>query len=132
MAHGSLLHRLAAPALGLLCLPLGACLETGVDQIDDPVEKAAYHCRYVIERAIATPEQLRPDGVLRRRIATFADPSVERSGDVVRFAWAPGDITGNDGSGSHGGDCVMDITDGQQLVIGASLDGAPLHSGFRF
>lgn len=125
--------RLTAPlAAAVLCLPLGGCLEPDVDRIEDPVEKAAWHCRYVIERAIATPEQLRADGVLRRRIATFGEPAVERTGDVVRFAWAPGEITEDDGSGAHGGDCVMDITDGQQLVVSASLDGAPLHAGFRF
>ena len=125
--------RLTAPlAAAVLCLPLGGCLEPDVDRIEDPVEKAAWHCRYVIERAIATPEQLRADGVLRRRIATFGEPAVERTGDVVWFAWAPGAITEDDGSGAHGGDCVMDITDGQQLVVSASLDGAPLHAGFRF
>lgn len=132
MAHASLFRRLVAPVLGGLCLPLGGCFEPEIDRIEDPVEKAAYHCRYVIERAISTPEQRSADGVLRRRIATFADPAVERTGDVVRFVWAPGAITADDGSGAHGGDCVMDVTGGQQLVVSASLDGAPLHAGFRF
>lgn len=132
MARAAPFHRLAAPLLGVLCLPLGGCLEPEVDRIEDPVDKAAWHCRYVIERAIATPAQLRADGVLRRRIATFAEPAVERTGDVVRFVWAPGAITEDDGTGAHGGDCVMDIAGGQQLVVGASLDGAPLHAGFRF
>ncbi|HYC68563.1 hypothetical protein [Brevundimonas sp.] len=133
MAHAALLDRLAAPLVAAgLCLPLGGCLEPEVDRIRDPVEKAAWHCRYVLERAIATTEQLSPDGVLRRRIATFADPAVQRTGDVVRFAWAPGAITEDDGPGTHGGDCVMDVADGQQLVVSATLDGAPLHAGFRF
>lgn len=132
MGPGLHRSRLAAAVLGVLCLPLGGCLESGVDRIKDPVEKAAWHCRYVIERAIATPEQLRPDGVLRRRIATFAEPVVERRGDEVRFVWPSGAITENDGSGAHGGDCVMDIAGGQQLVVSAHLDGAPLHAGFRF
>lgn len=108
------------------------CFEPEVDRIDDPVGKAAYHCRYVLERAIAAPEQLRADGVLRRRIATFREPLTERTGDVVRFSWSPGAITENDGSGSHGGDCVMDVAGGQQLVVSATLDGEPLHAGFRF
>lgn len=125
-------RRLAVPVLGGLCLPLGGCFEPEVDRIDDPVDKAAWHCRYVIERAIATPAQMRADGVLRRRIATFADPAAERTGDMVRFVWAHGAITENDGSGAHGGDCMMDIAGGQQLVVSASLDGAPLHAGFRF
>ncbi len=132
MAQISPSRRPAAPILGLLGLSLGGCLEPGVDRIEDPVEKATYHCRYVIERALATPQQLRADGVLRRPIATFANPAVERTGDRVRFAWAPGAVTLDDGSGAHGGDCVMDLTEGQQLVISASLDGAPLHAGFRF
>lgn len=132
MAHLSPSRRLAAPMLGLLGLLPGGCLEPEVDRIEDPVEKAAWHCRYVIERAIATPAQLRADGVLRRPIATFAEPAVARTGDRVRFAWAPGAITEDDGAGTHGGDCVMDVTDGQQLVVSASLDGAPLHAGFRF
>ena len=33
---------------------------------------------------------------------------------------------------AFGGDCVMDVTGGQQLVVSASLDGQPLHAGFRF
>ena len=123
--------RLASQVLVLL-LPLGGCLEPEVDRIDDPVEKAAYHCRYVIERAIAAPDQLRADGVLRRRIATFAEPEVARTGDVVRFEWPAGAIVEDDGSGSHGGNCTMDLSGGQQLVVSASLDGRPLHAGFRF
>ena len=119
-------------AAGMLALPLTGCLEPEVDRIEDPLEKAAYNCRYVVERAIATPDQLRADGVLRDRIADFADPEVERTGEVVRFTWAPGAITEKDGSGAHGGDCVMDVTGGQQLVVSASLDGQPLHAGFRF
>ena len=130
MTHASRL--LAAPVLGVLCLPLSGCLEPKVDHLEDPVEKAAYHCRYVIERAIATQDQRSADGVLRRRIATFADPAVQRTGDRVRFIWAPGAITEDDGSGAHRGDCEMDVTGGQQLVVSASLDGAPLHAGFRF
>ncbi|SFS73802.1 hypothetical protein [Brevundimonas viscosa] len=117
---------------GLLGLAVAGCLEPEVDRLEDPVEKAAYHCRYVLERGIATPAQLRADGVLRRRIATFAEPVMERNGDVVRFSWAAGAIAEDDGSGSHGGDCVMDLTDGQQLVVSATLDGQPLHAGFRF
>lgn len=132
MAHGAACRPLAVTIAGLLCVQLGGCLEPEVDRIEDPVDKAAYHCRYVIERAIATPEQLRADGVLRRQIASFADPVVERTGDRVRFVWAQGAITEKDGSGAHGGDCVMDITGGQQLVVSASLDGDPLHAGFRF
>ena len=115
-----------------LALSLTGCLEPEVDRIDDPVEKAAYNCRYVLERAVAEPEQLRADGVLRRRIATFREPVMARTGDVVRFSWAPGAIIEDDGSGSHGGDCTMDLTDGQQLVVSATLDGEPLHAGFRF
>lgn len=125
-------HR-AGLLLGLLLgLTLAGCFEPEVDQIEDPVERAAWHCRYVIERAIATPEQLDADGVLRRRVATFPDPVLERTGDLVHLSWAPGNITENDGTGIHGGDCTMDITGGQQLLVSATLDGAPLHAGFRF
>lgn len=132
MADRASIHIRTPAGLATLAAVLGGCLEPEVDRIHDPVEKAAYNCRYVVERAIATPGQLRADGVLRRRIADFDAPVVERSGDRVRFVWAPGAIVERDGSGSHAGDCLMDIAGGQQLVVSASLDGAPLHAGFRF
>lgn len=121
-----------AAAMGGLLPLLQACAGPAVDQIKDPVEKAAWHCRYVLERAVATPEQMDADGVLRREIATFGDPEVSRMGEVVRFTWADGSIVAKDRSGAYGGECVMDVANGQQLVVSAALDGQPLHAGFRF
>lgn len=118
--------------MALVCVALSGCREPGADDISDPVDKAAFHCRYVLERAVADPSQLSPDGVLRRRIAAFADPAVERTADIVRFVWSPGAITEDDGSGTHGGDCVMNIADSQQLLVSATLDSNPLHAGYRF
>ena len=132
MAHLPFLNRPAARIAGLLYLSLGGCHDAGSDESRDPVQAAARHCRYVIERAIARPDQKDADGVVRRRIATFADPSIVRSANLVHFAWAPGTISEDDGSGSHGGDCTMDITGGQQLVVSAKLDETTLHAGFRF
>ena len=111
---------------------LTACGPSGADAISDPVAKAEYHCRYVLERAIAAEAERDADGVLRRRIADFPDATVTRSGEQARFVWPANSIVRKDGRSRHGGTCVMDITDGQQLVVSAELDSQPLHSGFRF
>ncbi|GLS02444.1 hypothetical protein GCM10007859_24680 [Brevundimonas denitrificans] len=111
---------------------LTACNPSGADAITDPVAKAEYHCRYVVERAIADEAERDADGVLRREVADFPAPTVTRTGDQVRFVWARDSIARKDGRSRHGGTCVMDIKDGQQLVVSAELDGQPLHSGFRF
>lgn len=116
----------------LLALASPGCLQPEVDRITDPVAKAAYHCRYVLERALATDAERSPDGVLRKRIADFVEPTTTRTGDVVRFTWPQGAVVVRRTGARHGGDCVMDIADGQQLVVSANLDGRPLHAGFRF
>lgn len=108
------------------------CTEGGVDSIRDPQQKAEFNCRYVLERAIATPDELSPDGVLRRQIAVFASPVVQRENDRIRFSWPAGSITRLGTDASHRGECIMDIEEGQQLVLSASLDGRDLHAGFRF
>ena len=115
----------------LAALVLASC-ETGADAITDPVAKAEYNCRYVLERAMAEEAEKDADGVLRRRVADFPAPTVTRTGDQVRFVWPADAIARKDGRSRHDGACVMDITDGQQLVVSAELDGQPLHSGFRF
>jgi hypothetical protein len=118
---------IVAAALGL-----GACESSGADGIKDPVAKAEYHCRYVLERAIADEAERDADGVLRRRVADFPAAQMTRTGDQVRFVWPQDSIARTDGRSRHDGACVMDITDGQQLVVSAELDDRPLHSGFRF
>lgn len=124
----SIVRTLAAVA-GLMLV--AGCLEGGVDQIRDPQKKAEYHCRYVLERALASSGELSPDGVLRERIAEFANPRIQRNGDNVSFVWPAGAISRIGAAGGHSGECVMDIGDGQRLVS-AKLDDRPLHAGFRF
>jgi hypothetical protein len=111
---------------------LAACNPTGVDGITDPVAKAEHHCRYVLERAIAGEAERDADGVLRRKVADFPAATITRTGEQVRFVWPEDSIARTDGRSRHDGTCVMDITDGQQLVVSAELDDRPLHSGFRF
>lgn len=111
---------------------LTACNPSGVDGTTDPVARAEIHCRYVLERAIADVAERDADGVLRRKIANFPDAVVTRTGDQVRFVWPRDSIARADARSRHDGACVMDITDGQQLVVSAELDDRPLHSGFRF
>lgn len=121
--------QIVAGVAGLMLV--ASCLEGGVDQIRDPQKKAEYHCRYVLERALASADELSPDGVLRKRIAEFGSPRVQRAGDSVSFTWPAGAITRVGAVGGHSGECVMDIGDGQ-LLVSAKLDGRPLHAGFRF
>lgn len=124
--------RTSSGGILLFALLAAGCMERGVDRIRDPEQKAEFHCRYVLERALATHEEISPDGVLRRRIAVFAEPTVQREKDQVHFSWPAGSITRLGEAALHRGECVMDIRDGQQLVLSASLDGSALHSGFRF
>lgn len=118
--------------IGATALGLAACGPTGADAIADPVAKAEFNCRYVLERAIADEGERDADGVLRRKVADFPAATVTRTGDQVRFVWPRDSIARTDGRSRHDGACVMDIKDGQQLVVSAELDDRPLHSGFRF
>ena len=119
-------------AVGFLILGQSGCIEPEVNRIKDPVEKAEYHCRYVLERELATEAEKSPAGVLRRKIATFGTPRLERNGNRVRFIWEPGAIKRTNSEVLHGGDCMMDISGGGQYVLQANLDGRSLHAGFRF
>ncbi len=114
----------------VLLLNSAGCTEPEINRIKDPVDKAAYHCRYVLERELAKPDELTPAGVLRQRIADFQPPRVERAGDQVRFVWDHGSIKRSDSPESHGGDCSMLVS--RQYVIHATLDGRGLHAGFSF
>ncbi|WP_426042812.1 hypothetical protein [Brevundimonas sp. TWP2-3-4b1] len=130
MSHFPTLLRGGVISVGAL-LGVG-CTEGGVDSIRDPQQKAEFNCRYVLERALATPEERSADDVLRRQIAVFAAPAVQRENDQVRFTWPAGSITRLGTGSSHQGACVMEIGDGQQRLVSASLDGRTLHSGFSF
>lgn len=81
---------------------------------------------------MATKAELSPDGVLRRRIADFAEPVVTRSGSQVRFLWSEGAIVHRRTGARHGGNCTMDLSDGGQRLASAELDHRPLRAGYRF
>ena len=126
-----------APRLVAACflISTGGCLGPEVDRIKDPVAKAEYNCRYHLERSVAKvhrPQALDPDGVLRRSIATFHEPEIIQTGTLVEFTWPSGGIKLQGSTSVHSGTCTMDVSNGQQLVASAKLDGRELHSGFRF
>ena len=116
----------------VVAVGLTACNPSGVEAVTNPVAKAEQNCRYVLERAIADETERDADGVLRRKVADFPSATVMRTGAQVSFVWPRDSIARTDGRSRHDGACVMDIKDGQQLVVSAELDDRPLHSGFRF
>ena len=95
-----------------------------------PFERAAYHCKYVLERALAREDELTPAGVLQQKIAEFGPPRVEIAGEEVQFTWLPGSIKRKDSADGHGGKCVVLVL--RQYVVEATLDGRSLHAGFSF
>lgn len=119
-----------AATSSLLLLVTAGCTGPEVDRIKDPLDKAAYHCRYVLERALAKPNELSPAGILRQRIAEFQPPRVERAGDQISFVWYHGAIKRSDSPEAHGGDCTMLVS--RQFVVKATLDERSLHAGFSF
>ncbi len=98
--------------------------------MSDPVQKARYSCQYLLERELATDEQKDPDGVLRRRVADFAEPQVTREGDVVRTVWPAGSITLRADGSRHDGSCTMTLHEHGRHVSEVTLDGRPRHAGF--
>lgn len=133
---GGVLHRLpeqrvcSTVMISVLFLGAIGCKGPEVDRITDPTEKAAYHCRYVLERELAKPDELNANGVLRKSIAEFQPPRMERAGDQISFFWDHGAIKRSDSSKTYGGDCSMLIS--KQFVVKATLDGRSLHAGFSF
>ncbi len=101
-----------------------------IDRMRDPVQKARYSCQYLLERELATDEQKDPDGVLRRRIADFAEPQVTRDGDVVCTVWPEGSITLRADGSRHHGACTMTLREHGRHVSEVTLDGRPRHAGF--
>ena len=101
-----------------------------IDRMSDPLLKARYSCQYLLERTLATEEQKDADGVLRRRIADFAEPTVVRDGDVVRTTWAPGAIVVRHDGSRHHGACTMTVYEYGRRVTELSLDGRALPANF--
>lgn len=116
--------------VAFVALSLSGCTGPKVDQIKDPVKRAEYNCSYIIERYLAKPSELSPDGVLRRRVANFQSPRMQRAGDLVSFFWDHGAITRLGTLDAHGGSCSMLVT--RQFVTKATVDGRDLHAGFSF
>lgn len=119
------------PAVALLAA-LGACrpMIYDIDRIADPVEKARYSCQYLLERALATDEQKDPDGVLRRRIADFAEPTVTQESEAVHTVWPLGAIVVRADGSRHSGGCVIRPRREGRFVEAVTLDGRSLHAGF--
>lgn len=115
----------------LLCGLSGCRSDTyDIDRIRDPVLKARFSCQYLLERGLALESEKDADGVLRRRIADFQEPTVERAGNQVEIRWRAGGIVlRRDGTG-HGGGCAMTLRPQGRHVDSIDLDGTPLHAGF--
>ena len=123
--------RVTLPAtFSLLALGTASCTEPEEKRTTDPFERAAYHCRYVLERALARENELTPAGVLKQKIAEFGPPKVEIAGDEMKFTWLPGSIKRKDSADGHGGKCVVLVL--RQYMVEATLDGRSLHAGFSF
>jgi hypothetical protein len=118
------------PTVWVLALGAASCTEPEVKRTADPFERAAYHCKYVLERALAREDELTPAGVLQQKIAEFGPPRVELAGEEVQFTWLPGSIKRKDSDDGHGGKCVVLVL--RQYVVEATLDGRSLHAGFSF
>lgn len=101
-----------------------------IDRIADPVAKARFSCQYLLERALATAAQMDADGVLRRRIADFAEPEVTQEGGAVHTVWPKGDIVLRADGSRHAGSCVIRPRGEGRFVEAVTLDGAALHAGF--
>ena len=101
-----------------------------IDRIADPVEKARYSCQYLLERELALASDKDPDGVLRKRIADFAEPALSRNGDRVEVHWSPSSITLRRDGSRHQGGCVITLRSQGRLIEAIDLDGRAIHAGF--
>lgn len=101
-----------------------------IDRIADPVQKARYSCQYLLERELALESDKDADGVLRKRIADFAEPAVRREGDQVQVRWGMGAIVLRRDGGRHEGGCDITLRSQGRLIEAIDLDGAPVHAGF--
>lgn len=101
-----------------------------IDRIADPVEKARYSCQYLLERQLALQSDKDADGVLRKRIADFAEPAVTRAGDRVQVRWAKDTIILRRDGGRHEGGCDIILRAQGRFIEAIDLDGAAVHAGF--
>lgn len=101
-----------------------------IDRLADPIDKARYSCQYLLERGLSTEAQRDADGVLRRRIADFAEPDIAQQGDSLHIAWPAGAITLRTDASPHYGACTMRLRPNGRFVETVTLDGAALHAGF--
>lgn len=124
-------RQLAAFAIAAAAL-LGACRPAiyDIDRLSDPIDKARYSCQYLLERGLSTEAERDADGVLRRRIADFAEPRIAQNGETVSIAWPAGAITLRTDASPHQGACTMRLRPGGRHVEAVTLDGAALHAGF--
>jgi hypothetical protein len=120
-----------APALVLL-VSVGACRPAiyDIDRIADPVQKARYSCQYLLERALAREDQKDADGVLRRRLADFAEPRVGTVGDFVEVSWPADTIVLREDGSRHRGGCTLRLRPQGRWVQAVTLDDQNLHAGF--
>ena len=128
---------MARRALRLASLAVVAAVAAGcrpviydIDRIADPLAKARFNCQYLLERALASDDQKDADGVLRRRVADFAEPKVTQEAGAVRTVWPAGGIVLRADGSRHGGSCVMRPMGEGRFVEAVTLDGGQLHAGF--
>ncbi len=128
---------IARRAVSLVCLTILAALASGcrptihdIDRIADPVAKARFSCQYLLERALALDSQKDADGVLRRRIADFAEPKVTQEAGAVHTVWTTGGIVLRANGSRHSGSCVIRPGEEGRFVEAVTLDGVSLHAGF--
>lgn len=119
-------------ALGVLAVLAAACrpMIYDIDRIADPVAKARFSCQYLLERALAADAQKDVDGVLRRRVADFAEPLVLQEGGAVRTVWPVGGIVLRADGSRHAGSCLIRSRGEGRFVEAVTLDGVALHAGF--
>jgi hypothetical protein len=110
----------------------GACrpMIYDIDRMASPVQKARFSCQYLLERALAREDEIDADGVLRRRVARFAEPEIAVSEDVVRTVWTGGGIVSRRDGSRHGGGCTIRLRPQGRWVEAVTLDGRDLHAGF--
>lgn len=101
-----------------------------IDRMADPTAKARFSCQYLLERALARDDEKDSDGVLRRRVADFAEPHVNRDGETLMIVWRAGSITLRSDGSRHHGSCTMTPRPQGRFVSAVTLDGQPLAAGF--
>ena len=124
--------RTISPLAFLGLLALGGCRSDpyAIDTIADPVQKARFSCQYLLERSLALAADKDADGVLRRRIADFAEPRVEADGPQVRTRWDADEIVLRRDGSRHQGGCLMTLRPQGRQVEAVDMDGRPLPAGF--